>query len=152
MATTAADPVFIDANVLVFANTATALLHAEAQAALQSFATSGAEMWISRQILREYLATLSGPQTFSSPVPAVTLIADVTRFQSQFLIAEDGPSVTANLLGLLGSIAVGGKQIHDANIVATMQARGLRRLLTHNTTDFARFGAIIQVELLVTTP
>jgi predicted nucleic acid-binding protein len=152
MATTAADPVFIDTNVLVFANTATAPLDAEAQAALQSFAASGAEMWISRQILREYLATLSRPQTFSSPVPAVTLIADVTRFQSQFLIAEDGPSATANLLGLLGSIAIGGKQVHDANIVATMQTHGLRRLLTHNTADFARFGAIIQVEPLVTTP
>jgi predicted nucleic acid-binding protein len=72
MATTAADPVFIDTNVLVFANTATAPLHAEAQAALQSYAASGAELWISRQILREYLATLSRPQSFSSPVPAVT--------------------------------------------------------------------------------
>jgi predicted nucleic acid-binding protein len=49
MATTAADPVFIDTNVLVFANTARAPLHAETQAALQSFASSGAEMWISRQ-------------------------------------------------------------------------------------------------------
>jgi predicted nucleic acid-binding protein len=152
MATTAADPVFIDTNILVFANTATAPLHVEAQAALQSFAASGAEMWISCQILREYLATLSRPRSFSSPVPAVTLIADAVRFQSQFRIAEDGPSVTADLLGLLGSILIGGKQVHDANIVATMQTHGLRRLLTHNTADFARFGAIIQVEPLVTTP
>jgi predicted nucleic acid-binding protein len=73
----------------------------------------------------------------------VSLIADVTRFQSQFQIAEDGPSVTTNLLGLLGSILIGGKQVHDANLVATMQTHGLRRLLTHNTADFARFGAII---------
>jgi predicted nucleic acid-binding protein len=152
MATTAADPVFIDANVLVFANTATAPLHAEAQAALQSFAASGAGLWISRQILREYLATLSRPQTFSSPVPAATLIADIGGFQTQFRIAEDGPTVTANLPTLLATIAIGGKQVHDANIVATMQAHGLRRLLTHNTADFARFGAIIQVEPLVTTP
>jgi predicted nucleic acid-binding protein len=152
MATTAADPVFIDTNVLVFANTATAPLHAEAQAALQSFAASGAELWISRQILGEYLATLSRPQPFSSPVSAVNLIADVTRFQSQFQIAEDGPSVTFNLLGLLGSISIGGKQVHDANVIATMQAHSLRRLLPHNTADFARFGAIIQVKPLVTTP
>jgi predicted nucleic acid-binding protein len=44
MATTAADPVFVDTNVLVYANTATAPFHAEAQAALQSFAASGAEV------------------------------------------------------------------------------------------------------------
>ena len=52
----------------------------------------------------------------------------------------------------MSTITIGGKQVHDANIVATMQAHGLRRLLTHNTADFARFGALIQVEPLVTSP
>jgi predicted nucleic acid-binding protein len=152
MATTAADPVFVDTNILVFANTATAPFHAEAQAALRSLAASGAELWISRQVLREYLATLSRPQTFTAPVPVATLCADVVRFQAQFHIAEDGPAVTANLLALLSTITIGGKQVHDANIVATMRVYGLRRLLTHNTADFARFGALIQVEPLVASP
>jgi predicted nucleic acid-binding protein len=152
MATTAADPVFVDTNILVFANTATAPFHVEAQAVLQSFAVSGTELWISRQILREYLATLSRPQSFTAPLPVTTLFADITRFQTEFRIAEDGPAVTANLLALLMMTPVGGKQVHDANIVATMQTHGLRRLLTHNTADFARFGAIIQVEPMVTTP
>jgi predicted nucleic acid-binding protein len=152
MATTAADPLFVDTNVLVFANTATAPLRADAQAALRSHFASGAEMWVSRQVLREYLATLSRHQSFSSPVPAATLIADVTRFQSQFRVADEGPAVTANLLTLLGAIPVGGNQVHDANIVATMQAHGLRRLLTHNTADFVRFGSLIRVEPLVPTP
>jgi predicted nucleic acid-binding protein len=150
MATTAADPVFVDTNILVFANTATAPFHAEAQAALRSLAASGAELWISRQILREYLATLSRPQTFT--VPVAILCSDVVRFQAQFLMAEDGPAVTANLLTLLSTITIGGKQVHDANIVATMQVYALRRLLTHNTADFARFGALIQVEPLVASP
>ena len=152
MATTAVDPVFVDTNILVYANTATAPFHAEAQSALRDFAASGAALGISRQILREYLATLSRPQTFSQPVPAATLIADVNRFQTQFQIAEDGPTVTANLLALLASIPIGGKQVHDANIVATMQAHGLRRLLTHNTSDFGRFVALIQVEPPVAGP
>ncbi len=152
MATTAADPVFVDTNILVFANTATAPLHAEAQAVLLAFAASGAELWISRQLLGEYLATLSRPQSFTAPVPVATLVADIGRFQAQFQIAEDGPAVTANLLTLLTTIVIGGKQVHDANIVATMQTHGLRRLLTHNTADFARFGALIQVEPLVASP
>jgi predicted nucleic acid-binding protein len=80
------------------------------------------------------------------------LIADILRFQSQFQIAEDGLAVTANLLGLLASTPIGGKQVHDANIVATMQAHGLRRLSTHNTADFARFAALIQIEPLISTP
>jgi predicted nucleic acid-binding protein len=82
----------------------------------------------------------------------VNLIADVVRFQSQFRVAEDGPAVTSNLLALLASISIGGRQVHDANIVATMQVHGLPRLLTDNTGDFARFGHLIQVEPLVPGP
>jgi hypothetical protein len=33
-----------------------------------------------------------------------------------------------------------------------MQAHGLRRLLTHNAADFARFGTSIQIEPLLVTP
>ena len=152
MATTAADPVFVDTNILVYANTVTAPWHLEAQAVLKSFCASAVELWISRQILREYLATLSRTQSFSSPVPAATLVADTVRFQTEFRIAEDGPAVTSSLLALVTSIPIGGKQVHDANIVATMQVHGLRRLLTHNTADFARFGHLIQIEPLVPTP
>ena len=32
-----------------------------------------------------------------------------------------------------------GKQVHDANIVATMLAHGVGRLLTFNVADFQRF-------------
>ena len=146
MATAAAEPVFVDTNILVFANTATAPFHAEAQAALRSFAGSEAELWISRQILREYLATLSRAQSFTAPVPAASLCADVLRFQAQFQIAEDGPAVTGNLLTLLGSTIVGGKQVHDANIVATLQAYAIPALLTHNVKDFERFGQVVRIE------
>ena len=57
--------------------------------------------------------------------------------------------VTTNLLNLLTTITINGKQVHDANIVATMQAHGIPKLLTHNTTDFARYASIITVVPLV---
>jgi predicted nucleic acid-binding protein len=33
----------------------------------------------------------------------------------------------------------------DANIVATMRAHGVQRLLTHNTDDFARYNHLITI-------
>ena len=60
-----------------------------------------------------------------------------------FLDAEDRPEVTAHLLDLLQRFSVGGKQVHDACIVATMQAYGIKRLLTRNPGDFARFAGEI---------
>ena len=145
MATTADDPVFVDTNVLVYANTVRSPLHIRAQLALQDLSASAIPLWISRQILREYLATLSRPQTFSVPVAPAALVADVVRFQTQFLIAEDGPQVTLNLLGLLSTYSLGGKQVHDANIVATMQVQAIRQILTNNVADFSRFGSLITV-------
>ena len=148
----APDPVFIDTNILVFAAITSSPFHAEAFGRLDALRRAGVELWLNRQVLREYLATLSRPQPFTPPLPAPTLIADIRRFETQFRIAEDGAAVTANLLGLLATLPVGGKQVHDANVVATMRAHGLRRLHTHNTADFARFGALIQVEPMVVTP
>ena len=44
------------------------------------------------------------------------------------------------------------KQVHDANIVATMQVYGIDQLLTHNVADFARFQPRIAVLPLVPAP
>lgn len=62
-----------------------------------------------------------------------------------FLVLEDGPSVTESLVALCRAIPVGGRQIHDANIVATMLAHRERRLLTFNTADFRRYGDRIEI-------
>ena len=95
---------------------------------------------ISRQILREYLSVVTRPQTWSAAITREEAQEDVNRLISGFEILEDGPTVTASLVALLREVRVGGTQIHDANIVATMIANGERRLLTLNTADFRRFG------------
>ena len=43
------------------------------------------------------------------------------------------------------SIYFSSKQVHDANIVTTIQAYGIPDLLTHNTKDFERFGEVIRI-------
>src|SRR5437870_1488302 len=133
-----AEPIFIDTNVLVYATQQRAPLHDLALRALKECPAAGGAIWISRQILREYLATMSRPQLFSNPLRPEELIADVERFQQQFNVADDDPTVTMQLLQLIGRIPVGGRQIHDANIVATMLGNGIGQLLTHNIEDFER--------------
>ncbi len=149
MATGDADALFLDTNVLVYANVADAPLHAEALEAIQARHRSGMALWTSRQVLREYLAALSRPQTFTRPRPVTTRVERVRYFESRFRVAEDGPQVTTQLRALMEQAPVGGKQVHDANIVATMLVYGVRRLLTANPSDFARFAALVTVAPLV---
>ncbi len=50
---------------------------------------------------------------------------------------------------LLRKFPIAGRQIHDANIVATMMAHGVSRLLPHDTKDFERYADFITVVPLV---
>jgi predicted nucleic acid-binding protein len=62
----------------------------------------------------------------------------VRQFETLFRIGEENATVTARLLDLLERTPVGGRQVHDANIVATMLSHGVTRLVTENTADFKR--------------
>lgn len=54
----------------------------------------------------------------------------------------------ARLLALLATYPIAGRQIHDANIVATMLANGINRQLTCSVVDFRRFTSLITAETL----
>src|SRR5438876_10986995 len=98
MATGGADDVFIDTNVLVYATVAEAPLHEVARRAIHELFEAGAALWISRQVLREFLATLTRPQAFASPVAVPTLVRLVQGFETQMRVADEGPQVTQQLL------------------------------------------------------
>jgi predicted nucleic acid-binding protein len=150
MAMPDAETLCVDTNVLVYASVMEAPLHGAALQAIQSHQRVGEILWISRQVLREYLATLTRPGQFRSPPSIAMLMTEVRHFAVRFRVADEGPLVTERLLGLLRAVSVAGKQVHDANIVATMQVYGIRHLLTHNVDAFTRFAAFVTVVPLVT--
>lgn len=151
MATTGAEQpasaLFIDTNVLVYANVSEAPQHQAALAAIDQARKGGRTLWISRQVLREYLVTLTRPQAFQD-VPLTTVLEQVQLFQNHFEIADDTDAVTDQLMQLMDDIPIGGKLVHDANIIATMLAHDIPALLTHNGKDFERFKAHIKVEAI----
>lgn len=135
---------FVDTNVLVAARFPTAPEHERARAALDR--RDGPEpVRLSRQVLREYLAVVTRPQSWTTPLGMPDALDDIRRLSSGFEVLEDGWRVMDQLLDLCGTVPVGGKEVHDASIVATMLAHGERRLLTMNTKDFRRYGARIEL-------
>lgn len=136
---------FVDTNILVNARAVESPHHSFATQMLER-AFSGVESpKISRQIMREYLAVLTRPQVWADPLTPEEAVGDVNRMLSTYQILEDGPAVTRTLLTLLQEVPTGGRQIHDANIVATMLAHGERQLFTFNTADFLRYGDLIEL-------
>ncbi|MCO6459485.1 MAG: hypothetical protein J5I93_29585 [Pirellulaceae bacterium] len=120
--TTNADRLLVDTNVLVYASLRHSPWHAQAIRAIHAELQAGTELWVSRQILREYLAVLTRPGTTTLASPGAAAAADVAAFERMFHVADDNRAVTARLLALVQSFRIGGKQVHDGNLVATMEA------------------------------
>lgn len=143
---TDAEPLFIDTNILIYANVATAPLHAQALAAIKAAHQAGRPLWISRQVLREFIAARTRPQTFAQPSTPQVVIERVRYLEERFQVVDDTAAVTGQLVKLIAAFKIGGKQVHDANIVASMLAYDIPCLMTHNTKDFERFSDMITIE------
>ena len=145
---TDADPLFIDTDILIHANVAAAPLHQQALAALQAADRAGRTLWINRQVIREFIALRSRADTFPLAGDGHNLVHRVRFLEKRFRVADDTASVTARLIELVHEFQLAGSQVHDANIIATMQAFHIPALLTHNARDFARFKARVRIEVI----
>ena len=135
---------FVDTNVLVYSTARGAPFQERARAALARLVTDE-PLVISRQILREYLAVMTRQQVWGKALSLTEAIADTLVFAQRSAVLEDGPPVWEQLIELSRRFTFGGRQVHDANIVATMLAYGERRLLTFNGSDFRRFAELIEI-------
>lgn len=97
------------------------------------------------RVLREYLAVVTRPQTWAVLLPMAEALADLERLERGYDELEDGPVVTRELMALCRVVPLGGRQVHDANIVATLLTHGETKLLTFNAADFARFAPRIEM-------
>jgi len=69
MVTTDVNAVFVDTNVLTRATIVSAPLHQAAQEALDGLTESGAELWISAQVICEYMVNTTREQSYSQAIP-----------------------------------------------------------------------------------
>src|SRR5262245_57315992 len=111
---------FVDTNILLRAIIPQMLLHSQCEALVHQLWVDDTELWISRQIIREYLVQATHPQTFQPQLTIDQVSNQVATIRSLFRVADDTDSVTTHLMALLQTHSTSGKQVHDANVVATM--------------------------------
>ena len=116
-----------------------------ARSALVRLEGEASSLWISQQVLREYLAATTRPQASAAALSMSDAISDVRSFQLTFNFLNDNMDVFERLLWLLATQSSAGKQVHDANLVATMLTHNIKRLLTFNVGDFQRYQPLIEI-------
>lgn len=146
MATKVADRVVLDTNVLLAATDTGHAEYARARAALDEWPARGTTLYTSGQILREYLAVASRPEKQNGlGLSQADAVGNVSALAERMRLLTENEKVHTRLLELVSSVDCAGKQVHDANIVATMLAHGVNALVTSNISDFTRFDGRVQV-------
>ncbi|MXW78366.1 MAG: PIN domain-containing protein [Gemmatimonadetes bacterium] len=147
--TTADEILFADTNVFLSATDRSRKHHAQAWKLLQAAAEGKAVLAVSGQIIREYLVVATRPVEVNglglAAEDALKNIAVFTR--PPFLFCEESERVSRHLRDLVQTHRLTGKRVHDGNIVATMLAEGINRLITENEEDFASFKEIEAIGL-----
>ena len=68
-----------------------------------------------------------------------TALAEVANIEEDLELLPDTPPLYAEWKELVVRHGVVGVKVHDARLVAAMNVHGVRRLLTFNAGDFARY-------------
>ena len=135
--------VFVDTNVLLRAALPQMAQHPQVDTLLKRTIREGVELWISGQVIREFIVQATHPRTLEAPLTIAQTVKEVEAMKSLFQMADETTAVRDRLLNLIQTYPTSGKQIHDANIVATMLVYGIGTLFTLNLDDFRRFSSEI---------
>ncbi|MGB8930875.1 MAG: PIN domain-containing protein [Anaeromyxobacteraceae bacterium] len=143
---TGAEPVFIDTNVLVAATVEAHPSHAVALALLAKLAGDDVAACVSPQVCREYLSVLTRGPVAGRQFTNEEALDALTRSLEGCAVLDETAAVLNELLMLVARRGVRGKQVHDANVVATMIANRVTRLATLDASDFSRYEDVITLE------
>jgi predicted nucleic acid-binding protein len=140
------DRVMLDTNVFVAATDEGRAEHRDALSVVNDWAAGDTTLCTSGQILREYLVVATRPvekNGLGLALPDAVGNVRAIRERTTFLVEDF--KVADRLVGLLADVECSGKQVHDANVVATMLVHGIGTVVTMNLDDFARFDRYVSL-------
>src|SRR5688572_8491141 len=89
---------FVDTGVLLRATHSVLPMHREADALIKRMQHQQVELWISRQVIREYLVQVTRPQAYQQALSLEKVLEHIRTIQSLFHVADDTAEVTTQLI------------------------------------------------------
>jgi predicted nucleic acid-binding protein len=129
--------------------------HAVATQALARLLGKGDEVYLTPQNFIEFWAVATRPVEVNGfGWTSEQTAKEVADLQERFAMLPDSPEVFTHWLNLVQQRPIHGKRVHDARLVAVLQAHAVEHLITFNTADFAAFSflSLIDPHQLVNTP
>jgi len=142
----AVEPIFLDTNILLAATDSGRQEHANCHALLEAGLQGKQSLFISGQVIREYLVVATRPSEVNGfGMTTDQALNNVAQMKQCLHVLDETTQVATRLTQLIAQYQLTGKRIHDANIVATMLENGITQLETLNPDDFKCFEALSMV-------
>ena len=130
-----------DTNVLLRLADPASEQHAVATQALARLLSQGDEVDVTPQNFIELWAVATRPvEANGFGWTSERTAKEVTDLQERFPVLPDSPEVFMRWFELVKRLPVHGKRVHDARLVAVLQAHAVEHLVTFNPSDFAVFS------------
>ena len=144
-----------DTNLLLRLADPDSKQHAVATQALARLLGKGDEVYLTPQNFIEFWAVATRPvEANGFGWTSERTAKEVADLQERFAMLPDSPEVFTRWLELVQRLPIHGKRVHDARLVAVLQAHAVEHLITFNTSDFAAFSflSLIDPHQLVNIP
>lgn len=142
---TSPEPMLLDTNILVYAIDGSSFYHVPSRAVLERAYDHGAKLCVVPQSLAEFYSLVTNPKRVAAPKSPHEALATI-----DLILALPGLSVlpipldlVGRWIGLCRGNPVRGAKIYDLQIIAVMQANGVRRICAYSKADFERHSDIL---------
>jgi len=133
--------VLVDTNVLLRRTQPEHPQYTVAVESVRRILATGEPVYYTLQNIAEFWNVLTRPVA-SNGLAASTGVArgEVEKIEQAMQLLPDTAAIYSEWKRLVLHHGVTGVKVHDARLVAAMNVHGVRRLLTFNAGDFARYG------------
>jgi predicted nucleic acid-binding protein len=133
--------VLVDTNVLLRRTQPTHESHSLAVESVARLLAGGEPVYFTLQNISEFWNVVTRPVANNGLGFSTALaLGEVEKIERVLSFLPDPPAIYGEWKRLVVQHEVQGAKVHDTRLVAAMNVHGVRRILTFNTDDFARYG------------
>ena len=135
--------ILVDTNILVRMSDTNSPLHLLCNEAVSRLDQRSDALFLCIQVAAEYWSVATRPTNVNGLGLEPTKAEDELKdFEKAIAWLPEPSDIGPRWRRLVNKHRVRGRQVHDARLVAFMEAHGLTNLLTLNAADFARFPGV----------
>ena len=121
--------------------------HPVATQALARLLGQGDEVYVTPQNFIEFWAVATRPvEANGFGWNGERTAREVSELQRRFPMLPDSPEIFPRWLELVRRLPIHGKRVHDARLVAVLEAHAVEHLITFNTADFTVFPTLSLID------